>query len=51
MVHLLFILNEYTDVEYQERARSLMEIADDALRDPEKARPEDEFSSGEMTRQ
>lgn len=51
MMHLLFILDEYTDVEYQEGARTLMGIASDALRKPEKARPKDELSVGGMTRQ
>lgn len=51
MMHYLFILDEYTDVESQEGARDLLEIAGDALRNPEKARPEDELFIGEMTRQ
>ena len=51
LIHLFFIVDEYTDVESHEEARNMMEIASDALRNPEKARPKDEIVIGEMTRQ
>jgi hypothetical protein len=51
LIHLFFIVDEYTDVESHEEARAMMEIASDALRNPEKARPKDEIVIGEMTRQ
>ena len=51
LIHLFFIVDEHTDVESHEEARVVMEIASDALRNPEKARPKDEIVIGEMTRQ
>jgi len=51
LIHLFFIVDEYTDVESHEEARNMMKIASDALRHPEKARPKDEIVIGEMTRQ
>lgn len=51
LIYLFFIVDEYNNVEYYEKARNMMKIASDALRDPEKVRPKNEIVIGEMTRQ
>lgn len=51
LMHLFFVIDEYTDVECEREVQSMMSIASDALRDPGKARPEGEIFIGEMTRQ
>lgn len=51
LMHVFFIIDEYTDVECQEEVRNMMDIASGALRNPSKSRPKDEIFIGEMTRQ
>lgn len=51
LMHLFFVIDEYTDVECEREVQSMMGTASDALRNPGKARPEGEIFVGEMTRQ
>lgn len=51
LMHVFFIIDEYTDVECQEEVRNMMDITSDALRNPSKSRPKNEIFIGEMTRQ
>lgn len=51
LMHVFFIIDEYTDVECQEEVRNMMDITSDALRNQSKSRPKDEIFIGEMTRQ
>ncbi|KAI1791051.1 isoprenoid synthase domain-containing protein [Ganoderma leucocontextum] len=51
MMAVLFVIDEYTDVESAPEARQTVEVAIDALRHPDKARPEGEFIVGEIIRQ
>ncbi|EJD04763.1 terpenoid synthase [Fomitiporia mediterranea MF3/22] len=48
---LLFAIDEYTDVDSEAAVRDMADIVIDALRNPEKSRPEGEIPLGEVTRQ
>ena len=51
MMHLFFVIDEYTDVEPENVVKEMVDIIKDALTDPHKSRPGDETILGEMTRQ
>ena len=51
IVHMLFIIDEYTDMEPTAGVHEISDIILDALRNPDKLRPEGELSLGEMIRQ
>ena len=48
---MLFIIDEYTDMEPSAGVQEISDIILDALRNPDKPRPEGELSLGEMIRQ
>lgn len=51
LMNLVFILDEYTDVEDANVVREMVDIVIDAIHNPEKPRPEGEVLLGEITRQ
>ena len=51
IVHMLFIIDEYTDMEPTAGVHEISDIILDALHNPDKPRPEGELSLGEMVRQ
>ncbi|PIL37690.1 terpene synthase [Ganoderma sinense ZZ0214-1] len=51
IVHVLFVIDEYTDRESSAGVHEICDIILDALRNPDKPRPEGETSIGEMARQ
>ncbi|RPD81425.1 terpenoid synthase [Lentinus tigrinus ALCF2SS1-7] len=51
LMNLVFIIDEYTDVEPAPVVREMIEVVIDALRNPDKPRPEGEIILGEITRQ
>lgn len=51
LMHLLYIADEYTDVESAVGAQEISAIVLDALHNPDKPRPAGESIIGEMTRE
>ena len=51
MMNFLFVLDEYTDVDDANSVRETIGIVIDAIRNPEKPRPEGEVLLGEIARQ
>ena len=51
MMTLTLVIKESMDIESTPEACQMVEIAIDALRHPDKPRPEGEFILGELTRQ
>jgi Delta6-protoilludene synthase len=51
LMNLFFIIDEYSDVGGVEEVRQQKDIVMDALRNPHKPRPKDEWIGGEVTRQ
>ena len=51
LMHVFFVIDEYTDVEPTSGVREIVRIVVDVLDDPEKPRPEGEMMLGEFTRQ
>ncbi|KAM5542485.1 hypothetical protein V8D89_003944 [Ganoderma adspersum] len=51
LIHLLFVIDEYMDMEPSAGVYEISDIILDALRNPDKPRPEGELSIGEMARQ
>ena len=51
MINILFIFDESTDIASDDMAQYLADIMKDALRNPNKPRPENEHVLGEITRQ
>lgn len=49
-MNLFYVYDEYTDVADANGADTIRNIIMDALRDPQKPRPEGELLIGEMTR-
>ncbi|KAH9005726.1 terpenoid synthase [Lactarius hatsudake] len=50
LINVLFVFDEYTDVVREEEVQVRANIGVDALRNPHKPRPKDEWIGGEMTR-
>ena len=50
-MHLVFIIDEYTDVENAAVVCHIMDIIMDVLKNPHKRRPEGEILVGEVARQ
>ena len=50
-MYLVFVLDEYTDVENTPVVTEMVDICRDALNNPTKPRPEGEVVLGEITRQ
>jgi Delta6-protoilludene synthase len=50
-MQVLFVVDEYTDVEDAAKVREMTEIVKDALRNPARPRPNGEILLGELTRQ
>ena len=51
MMNVVFVVDEYTDVQPADVVREMVEIMVDALRNPYKSRPEGEIVLGEVIRQ
>ena len=51
LVHLLYVIDEYTDVEPIEGVREIGEVILDALHNTDKPRPEGEIVLGEICRE
>ncbi|KAH9065032.1 terpenoid synthase [Lactarius vividus] len=51
LINVLFVFDEYTDVAREEEVQVMANIGMDALRNPHKPRPKDEWVGGEITRQ
>ena len=51
LVNLLFVIDEYTDVEDAGAVRDIVDIVLDAFHNPEKERPYGEVIVGELARQ
>ena len=50
-MNLLFVIDEYTDVESAPAVREIVDVIIDALNHPKKPRPEGEILLGELARQ
>lgn len=50
-MNVFFVFDEYTDVEDADVVREMVDIVIDAIRNPEKPRPEGEVLLGELARQ
>jgi len=50
-MHVLFLVDEYTDVEPAHVVREMVDIVLDAMKNPHKPRPQDEVVLGEIARQ
>ena len=48
---VLFLMDEYTDVENATKTAEIVDIAIDALKNPQQPRPEGEVILGEVIRQ
>jgi hypothetical protein len=51
LMNLIFLYDAYSDVANEDVARVMADISMDALRNPHKPRPKDEWIGGEITRQ
>ena len=51
MMHLFFVIDEYTDVEIERAVQGMVNIVIDAMNNPQKPRPEGENILGEIARQ
>ena len=51
MMHLFFVIDEYTDVEDERAVQGMVNIVIDAMNNPQKPRPEGENILGEIARQ
>ena len=51
LVHLLYVIDEYTDVESAAGVQEISSIILDALHNPDKPRPIGELVIGEMTKE
>ncbi|KAH9926487.1 terpenoid synthase [Fomitopsis serialis] len=51
LMNVFFVLDEYTDVESAEEVREVVDIAINAMMNPDKPRPEGEVLVGELVRQ
>ena len=51
LMNVFFVFDEYTDVEDADVVREMVDIVIDAIRHPEKPRPEGEVLLGELARQ
>ena len=50
-MNLLFVIDEYTDVEQESAVQEIVDAAIDAIRNPNKPRPAGEVVLGEIARQ
>lgn len=51
LLHVLYVIDEYTDLEPSAGVREISDIVLDALRNPYKPRSKGELAMGEMIRQ
>lgn len=51
LMNLLFVIDEYTDVEQESAVQEIVDVAIDAIRNPNKPRPAGEVVLGEIARQ
>lgn len=51
LTHLLFVIDEYSDVSMPAGVRNQKDVVMDALRNPRKPRPKGEWIGGEVARQ
>ncbi|KAI9436959.1 terpenoid synthase [Lactarius indigo] len=51
LINVLFVFDEYTDVAHEDEVQTMVNISMDALRNPNKPRPQGEWVGGEITRQ